>query len=152
MTSDLGFWMAMFTLGALAYYGTPLGNILRAVFRQLWLVVSPSLEQPRDVLGRFAAIDRRSESRSVVVTTVPVGNDDRSASESDVPNGNDVTTVITIDEAVRITSLLTQGMSPSNVTKELPGYSARRYAELRPKVDKVREILATIQAEEVVSA
>lgn len=146
--NDLGFWMAVFTLGALAYFETPLGRLIRGVLRLLWSRIAPALEQPRDAFGRYASIENRSEERSTVVTTVPAGNDDRSASERDVPDRNDVPSEVTIHEAVLITTLLTQGMSPSNVTKELPGYTARRYAELRSKVDRVRAIWTEIQVEE----
>lgn len=150
--NDLGFWMAMFTLGALAYHLTPLGALIRATVRLLWSLIAPAFEQPRDALGRYASVGERSEARSAVVTTVLGGNGDRSASERGVPDGNDVPAELTIHEAVLITTLLTRGVSPSNVVKELPGYSARRYTELRSKVDRVKAIWAEVQVEEEVTS
>jgi hypothetical protein len=43
--NDLGFWMAMFTLGALAYFETPLGRLIRAGARALWATVRPVEEE-----------------------------------------------------------------------------------------------------------
>lgn len=150
--NDLGFWMAMFTLGALAYYETPLGRVLRAVARSLWeLVISSRATsvtgQPRDQLGRWASPEAKvtamgnEAQRPLPIVTAPV-----TALQSEVTEEKPVTevvTIVTIDEAVYITAQLVQGVAPSEVTKQLPGYTPKRYHDFATKVKEVKAILAT---------
>lgn len=153
--SDLGFWMAMFTLGALAYFETPLGRLIRFAVHALWnmgqsLLPLPATEQPRDRLGRYASLGE-------LVT--PPGNDQEptlpgvtaqvTALECKVTQENHVTTEVTMHEAIFITAHLVQGVAPSRVTKQLPGYTPKRYSDFATKVERVKDVLADMQVEEV---
>lgn len=66
------------------------------------------------------------------------GNEGVSASGSEVTESNGVT--VTTEEVARIAALLAS-LPPSEVTKRLPGYSPRRYAEYKAKVEHVRRLL-----------
>jgi hypothetical protein len=155
--ADLGFWMAMFTLGALAYYGTPLGRIIRAGARLLWasvqpLLTQPETAQPRDPLGRW-----QSPGEPVTTAgndperTLPAVTSQVTALESGVTIGNDVTEVVTTREAIYITAELVQGTAPSVVAKQLPGFSPRNYQQFKAKVDHVKEILTEYDQAELAS-
>lgn len=149
---DLGFWMAMFTFGALAYYCTPLGRLIQAAARSLWgliAVFAPVPEhpdQPRDRMGRWASTDVTSTGNGQERPLPPV-TQEVTALGSEVTSGNAVTTEVTIDEAIFITAHLVQGVAPSNVIKQLPGFTPKHYDRSKAKVDQVKEILAE-QAEE----
>ena|SRR6185295_4294077 len=150
--NDLGFWMAMFTIAALAYYETPLGRVVRAVARSLWgLAVASSAalqpgEQPRDPQGRWQSPETQvTNAGNEAERTLPAVTRDVTALDCGVTSGNDVTeevTTVTIDEAIYITAHLVQGVAPSEVTKQLPGYTPKRYGDFKTKVEQVKAILA----------
>lgn len=151
--NDLGFWMVMFTIGALAYYETPLGRVIRAVVRAAFvytqnLIQGAVQQQPRDQLGRWASSGEPGTAggneRERPLPAVP---SDVTASESGVSAGNGVTSEVTIDEAIFITAHLVQGVAPSNVIKQLPGFTPKHYHASKAKVDRVKAILAE-QAED----
>ncbi len=155
---DLGFWMAMFTLGALAYFETPLGRMIRAAARMLWASVQPLLtqpagEQPRDQLGRWQSPGEPvTPAGNSTERMLPVVTSQVTALESDVTSGNDVTDVVTAREAIYITAELVHGIAPSVVAKQLPGFSPRNYHTFKAKVDHVKEILAEYDEAESPSA
>jgi hypothetical protein len=153
--NDLGFWMAMFTLGALAYYGTPLGRLIRAGARLMWVssqaLLSPPAqpdEQPRDVLGRYASLGEPvTTGGNDQEQKLPAGNGQVTALECGVTTGNDVTEVVTIQEAVYITMHLVEGVAPSNVIKQLPGFTPKHYDRSKAKVDRIKALLAEARQE-----
>jgi len=150
--NDLGFWMAMFTLGALAYYETPLGRLIRSAVRSLWArgqdLLVPA-EQPRDRLGRWQSPGPRVTAHgNDQQPPLPIVPSEVTAVGRDVTKGNDVTSEVTIDEAVYITAHLVQGVAPSRVAKQLPGYTPKRYQDFATKVERVKGILADVGTDE----
>lgn len=149
MTADLGFWMAMFTLGALAYFETPLGRLIRAGARLLWSAIEPSREEVEQVSERRPRTlipIRRANGQ--LAGSVPRGNfrepssDRSSAQESAVPEVPEVPEFpLTIPDMLIIAARLGQGMSPTQIAKSLPGYSGRKYNEYGDRVKHVRAIL-----------
>lgn len=148
--NDLGFWMAMFTLGALAYFETPLGRMIRSVARSLWALgrdlLESRMEQPRDQLGRWAPTGVTSSGNDQE-RTLPIVTSEVTALDCGVTSGNDVTSEVTIHEAVFITVHLVQGVAPSNITKQLPGFTPKRYHDFKTKVEQVKVILAEVETE-----
>jgi hypothetical protein len=150
--NDLGFWMAMFTLGALAYFETPLGRLIRAGVRSLWAAVGPAAEADDD-----AAIDR--PRRRIFIrrangqlagsfpsrNSVPASSASSSALECEVPEvpkvPRELDTPLTIPDMLIIAARLGQGMTPTDVAKSLPGYSGRKYGEYGDRVRHVKAIL-----------
>lgn len=158
MLERLDFWIAVLTLGALAWYELRLGRFVGPI-RDLAERGKTEIEERRrrrtirlksrpirGTDGRFdgslPAVPFRSESRS----EPELRSADRSALESggttvpDVPGGT-----ISPEEAALIGLRLGQGMSASDVAKSLPGYSARKYKEYREKVQKVEMSLADFE-------
>jgi hypothetical protein len=171
MLQRLDFWLAVFTLGALAYFELRLGRFVGPIVRGVLSIAGPAANEvaeqvkrrrsrqlpttvhlkPRPVRGEHGrfdgslpAVPLRSDGRSEAEHR----SDDRSALESrgttvpDVPSGT-----ISPDEAALIGLRLGRGMSPSDVAKSLPGYSARKYKEYRSKVDQVCVALAELEPE-----
>lgn len=162
MLERLDFWLAVFTLGALAYWELRLDRFIVPIVRGVIGAAGAGAEEVkrrrklrsrpvRGALGRFdgslpataAVPDRRSEveprslNRSALEspgTTVP-----------DVPSGT-----ISSAEIALIGLRLGQGMSPSSVAKSLPGYSARKYQQFIEKVEKVQADLAEVLPSEEV--
>lgn len=149
MTSDLGFWMAMFTLGALAYFETPLGGLIRAGARALWAAVGSAEEADEQ------ASERRTRRRFPIRrangqlagsfpsrSRAEPRSGDRSAPQS---GGTTVTTVpigtFPIPDMLVIAARLGSGTPPNEVAKSLPGYSGRRYGEYVERVRHVKAIL-----------
>lgn len=167
MLERLDFWLAVFTLGALAYFELRLGRFVGPIVRGVMSVAGPAAEQvaeqvkrqlpttvrlkPRPVRGDYGrfdgslpAVPNRSDDRSEVEHR----SSDRYALESggttvpDVPSGT-----VSPEEAALIGLRLGRGMSPSDVAKSLPGYSARKYKEFREKVEHVQAALAELEPE-----
>lgn len=98
----------------------------------------------RSTRGRFAgSLPASNTPGNEARTKLQAGNEGVTASGSGVTtrvevttDGNDVT--VSAAEAAIIAMRLTQGMSPSAVTKSLPGYSPRNYSALSQKVAKVK--------------
>lgn len=149
MTNDLGFWMALFVFGALAYYETPLGRLIRAGVRALRAAVGPA-----EIAGEEVT-DRRHRRRIPIrrlngqlAGSVPAGNfrepssDRSSASTREVPEVTKVPEFpLTIPDMLIIAAKLGQGMTPTDIAKSLPGYSGRKYGEYGERVRHVKAIL-----------
>jgi hypothetical protein len=161
MLERLDVWLAILTLGALAWYELRLGRFFR-----------PLLDLGADVVdrGREELETRRARRRSRPLRdergqfngslpAVPDGSDLRSEDElrSDggtaleshgtgvpgVPGGT-----ISQTEIALIALRLGQRMPPGKIAKSLPGYSGRKYAEYMAKVEQVRQDLGAELVEE----
>ena len=149
---DLGFWMAMFTLGALVYYVTPVGRVIRAGARLVWSMVGPAAESAAEDTPGFRHRRRRPipirRPNGQLAGSFPSRSQpeprstDRSAMES---GGTTVTTVpggtLPIPNMLIIAAKLGSGTPPNEVAKSLPGYSGRRYGEYVERVRHVKAIL-----------
>lgn len=172
MLQRLDFWLAVFTLGALAYWELRLGRFIGPLARGIMSVAKPAAEElaeqvkrrravrpmptvrlkPRPIrgdAGRFdgslPAVPVRSEPRSVLEPR----SADRSALESDGTTVPDVPSgTISPEEAALIGLRLGRGMSTSDVAKSLPGYSARKYQAYREKVLTIAATLAELEPAE----
>jgi len=166
MLQRLDFWLAVFTLGALAWFELRLGRFVGPIVRGAAGIVGQEVQRRkssrqlpttvrlkprpiRGVDGRFngslAAVPVGSELSS----SVQQSSDASSASERVVPGGNDVPIgTIPLDEAMLIALRLGRGMSPSAVAKSLPGYSARKYQTFMEKVLRVEAELAELEPAE----
>lgn len=159
LLNHLDFWLMLFTLGAMAYFllwKDYLQPLLRGLFPPRTTIVHPRprlRSHPiRGALGRFDG--SRPAANAVPAVTDPVpqperGSSSRSASESDVPGGNEVPSVpVSVPEVVQITAQLMRGAAPSDVAKTLPGYSARNYQAYMAKVRQVKAELDLVAQEE----
>lgn len=166
MFERLDFWLAIFTLGALAWFELRLGRFVAPVVRGVMGVAGPAAQEvkrratrqsptivrlkPRPIRGDGGRFDG-SLPAVPVVPIVEHRSADRSALGSDgtivpdVPPGT-----ISPEEAALIGLRLGRGMAASDVAKSLPGYSARKYKEYREKVQKIENALAEVEPEEAI--
>lgn len=165
MLDRLDFWLAIFTLGALAWFELRLGRFVGPIVRGVLGVAGPVagdvVERAKHYRSRRLSTTVRLKSRPIrandgrfngslpavpVVPTEERRSDDRSALGRTVPDGNDVLGgTISPEEAALIGLRLGRGMSLSDVAKSLPGYSARKYKEYREKVLKIEAALAELE-------
>jgi len=168
MLERLDFWLAIFTLGALAYFELRLGRFIGPIVRGIVSVAEPAAKEIKRRSSRQLPTTVRLKPRPVrgdrgqfngslpAVPEVPIsgsraehGSVDSSASERagtmvpDVPLGT-----ISAEEAALIGLRLGRGMSPSAVAKSLPGYSARRYRDYMAKVANIEAALADYEPTE----
>lgn len=172
MLERLDFWLAVFTLGALAYFELRLGRFVGPVVRAVMSIARPAADEVAEQIkrrssrripttirlksrplrrddGRFDGSLPADLLRSDDRSDAEPRSDDRSALESngtavpDVPGGT-----ISPSEAALIGARLGRGMSPSDVAKSLPGYSARKYQAYREKVLKIEATLAELEPAE----
>ena len=152
--NDLGFWMAMFVFGALIYFETPVGRLIRAGARLVWDLTMPKGDDETD--DRRLTADHRYRRRipirrangqlagSVSTGNSPEPSPDRSSAVgSGVPEVPKVPEFrpIPIPDMLIIAARLGQGMTATEVAKSLPGYSGRKYAEYGERVRHVKAIL-----------
>ncbi len=120
---------------------------------QVWLLDRSDLSAgspPRDAQKLvWRGWDFAAGRRAAVTSSAPNGNDVTSPGNENVTalesaetlDGNDVTNVtISPAEVARIAALLAS-LSPSEVVKKLDGYSPRRYAEYKARVDYVVNLM-----------
>lgn len=168
MLERLDFWLAIFTLGALAYFELRLGRFIGPIVRGIVSVAEPAAKEikrrssrqlpttvrltPRPVRGDRGRFDGSLPAVSEVPdrgSRVERSSDESSALEKagtrvpDVPPGT-----ISAEEAALIGLRLGRGMSPSAVAKSLPGYSARRYRDYMEKVANIEAALAEYEPAE----
>lgn len=161
MLERLDFWLAIFTLGALAWYELRLGRFVRPLFDLGADVVErskteiearrrrrPMRLKPRPIRGergRFDGSLPALESRSDERSNPEPRSDHRSAVESPGTTGTEVPIGTILPEEIALIGLrLGQGLSPSDVAKSLPGYSARKYKMYMEKVQHVQTTLAEL--------
>lgn len=101
-------------------------------------VSTPKAEVSDDLLDFLLTEVERYQPADRELGESNEGNEGVTASGCDVTESIGVT--VTAEEAARIASLLAT-LPPSEVTKRLPGYTPRRYAEFKAKVEKVRRML-----------
>ena len=168
MLERLDFWLAVFTLGALAWFELRLGRFVVPIVRGVMNLAGPAAEEaversrrrtsrhlpttvrlkPRPIrgaAGRFdgslPAVQNRSGSRSELEPRFGSS----SALESDGTTVPDVLSgTISPEEAALIGLRLGRGIASSDVAKSLPGYSARKYKEYKEKVLRVEASLAAL--------
>ncbi len=164
MLERLDVWLAVFTLGALAYFELRLGRFVGPIVRGVVSVVRPAAQEVRRRASRQLPTNVRLRSRPIrgdagrfngslpavpVVPNTERSSLDRSALGRDVPDDNDVASgTISPEDMMRISLRLGRGMSPSDVAKSLPGYSARKYKESREIVLKIEAELAELEPAE----
>lgn len=162
MLERLDFWIAVLTLGALAWYELRLSRFVRPFLDFTTDVAERGKEEiqerrrrrtirltPRPIrgnAGRFEgslpAVQNRSEHRS----EPELRSESSSALESDGTTGTTLPPgTISPEEAALIGLRLGRGMSSSDVAKSLPGYSARKYKEYKEKVLKIEFELAKLE-------
>lgn len=112
-------------------------------FERQWMTLprkatAPKVEAHDELLSSLLAEVERYQPVAQDPHDGNAGNEEVTASGCDVTSGNDVT--VTTEEAAKIAVLLVT-LPPSEVAKRLSGYSPRRYAEYRAKVDHVRSLL-----------
>jgi hypothetical protein len=96
-------------------------------------------QAPEDgLLSSLLASSSDNEPPADMVTIGNAGNEGVTASESDVTTA--VTVTVTTAEAAKIAMLLAS-LPPSEVVKKLDGYSPRKYAEYKAKVEYIAAIL-----------
>lgn len=158
MLERLDFWLAIFTLGALAYFELRLSRFIGPIVRGIVSIARPAAQEVKRRASRQLPTNVRLRTRPIrdnagrfngSLPAVPIVPNterpfpNRSASERDVPDGNDVSSgTISPHEAALIGLRLGRGISPSDVAKSLPGYSARKYQMFMGKVVKVQTDLA----------
>lgn len=164
MLERLDFWLAVLTLGALAWYELRLGRFVRPLFdlgadvaRRSKTEIEARRRRPmrlrsrpiRGEGGRFDGSLPALENRSDQGSAPERRSDDRSALESNGTHGADVPIGTIPPEEIALIGLrLGQGMAPSAVAKSLPGYSARKYRDYMEKVAKVEASLAEFEPAE----
>lgn len=161
LLNRLDVWLAIFTLGALAWFELRLGRFVGPIVRGAMSIAEPAVKEvkrrssrqlptavrlkPRPIRGDGGRFDG-SLPAVPVVPEMKTRSDDRSALERGVPDGNDVSIgTILPEEAALIGLRLGRGLSRSDVVKSLPGYSARKYREYMEKVQKVEFALAELE-------
>ena len=163
MLERLDVWLAILTLGALAYYELRLGRFIGPLLGLAAEVAERgkaeveerrrrrAVRLRRDDLGRFAGSDSSVPDRPDERSEPDLRSDRGTALESGgtgvppVPSG----TISQVDIAL-IALRLGKGMSPSDVAKSLPGFSGRKYNEYKNRVELVRAMLAEDSVEEAV--
>lgn len=160
MVERLDFWLAIFTLGALAYYELRLGRVLGPIARSIVGAAGWAADQGREAVAEHQrrklrprpTRDARGRFDGSMPATVPERNTvpaESSAVERGVSPGNDVPSgTINAAEVALIAYMLGQGKAPGVVAKSLPGYSARKYQSYAAKVNQVQADLAKLAPEE----
>lgn len=168
MVERLDFWLAILTLGALAYYELRLSRFVGPIVRGVMGIAGAGAAQvkrratrqlptttrlkPRPIRGEGGRFDGSLPAVPDVPSAEPSFRD-RSASGSlgtsvpDVPSGT-----ISPAEMMLISLRLGQGMAPNAVAKSLPGYSGRKYQSYIEKVEKVQAELARLEPGEAIQA
>lgn len=163
LLNRLDVWLAIFTLGALAWFELRLGRFVGPIVRGAMSIAEPAVKEVKRRSSRQLPTTVRLKPRPIrgehgqfqgsvpVVPEAKPRSDDRSALECVVPDGNDVSigTIPPADIAL-IALRLGRGLSRSEVVKSLPGYSARKYREYMEKVQKVEATLAELEPVEEV--
>jgi hypothetical protein len=159
MLEHLDFWLAMFTLGALAWYELKLSRVVMPIIRALIsaaragqaAVAERRRLRPSPIRRSNGQFNGSAPAAAVVPdhrSEMEPRSSDRSASERRVPAGNDVPIGTNSPAEIAMIALrLGQGMPPSDVAKSLPGYSARKYQAYMAKVNQVLADLATVEPE-----
>lgn len=170
MLERLDFWLAVFTLGALAYFELRLGRFIGPLVRAIVDVAKPVAEEVAEQVKRRSSRQLPTTVRlkprpirsdagrfngSLPAVTQAGNEPERSfrevtALERDVTDGNHVAEVtVSPEEAALIGVRLGRGMSPSAVLKSLPGYSPKKNYDLyKAKVDQVRAALHELEPAE----
>lgn len=165
MLERLDFWLAVFTLGALAWFELRLGRFVGPIVRSVRSIAEPAAKEVKRRASRRLPTTVRLQSRPIrgdggrfdgSLPAVPVVPEPEHRSENSSASGSDGTAGTTLppgtvlpEEAALIGLRLGRGMSRSDVAKSLPGYSARKYREYMEKVQKVEVALADLDPSEV---
>ncbi len=167
MLERLDFWLAIFTLGALAYFELRLGRFIEPIVRGVASIAVPAAKEIKRRSNRQLPTTVRLKSRPVrgnhgqfngslpAVPEVPERGSEvqrRSENSSALERAGTNGTEVRSDDFVRRCGAyrlrLGQGMSPSAVAKSLSGYSARKYREYMEKVSRVEASLAAMELAE----
>lgn len=160
----LDVWVALFTLGALAWFELRLGRFVGPIVQSLTGAATEAAEDvkrrrklPTTVRLKSRPV-RRGDGRfnGSLPAVTSAGNDEQpscdevTALQREVTGGNDVAEVtVSFQEAALIAARLERGMSPSAVLKSLPGYSPKKNYDLyKAKVEQVRAALAELEPAE----
>lgn len=168
MLERLDFWLAIFTLAALAWFELRLGRFVAPIMRGVTSIAGPAAKEVKRRASRQLPTTVRLKPRPIrgdrgrfdgsLPAVTSAGNDAQpsykvvAASERGVTDGNDVANVtVSPEEAALIGLRLGRGMSPSAVIKSLPGYSPKKNYDLyKAKVEQVRATLQALEpAEEI---
>lgn len=166
MLQRLDFWLAVLTLGALAWWELHLDRIVLPIVRGVMSVAGPAAQEVKRRAARQLPTKARLKPRPIrddggrwagSLPAVPVapqaGNGVQpslqgvAASGRAVADGNNVAEVtVSPEEAALIGLRLGRGMPPSAIVKSLPGYSPRKNYDLyKAKVDQVQAALAAME-------
>lgn len=173
MLERLDFWLAIFTLGALAYFELRLGRFIGPIVRGVVSIATPAAKEVkrramrqlpttvrlkprpiRDDRGRFDGSLPAEKNVTTRGNELQLPLHDVAALGRGVASGNVVAEVtVSPDEMMLISLRLGRGMSPSAVIKSMPGYSPRKNYDLyKAKVDQVQAALAEIEPAEDLQA
>lgn len=170
MLERLDVWIAIFTLGALAWFELRLYRFVGPIVRGVMSVAEPAAKEvrrrssrqlpttvrlkPRPIRGAGGRFDGSLPSVTNGGNELQLSCDEVTALQREVTGGNDVAEVtVSIAEAVLIAARLERGMSPSAIVKSLPGYSPKKNYDLyKAKVENVRATLAALEPVEEVQA
>lgn len=163
MLQRLDFWLAILTLGALAWFELRLDRIVLPIARAVIGLAGPAAEEVKRLTARRLPTTVRLKPRPIrgdggrfdgsLPAVTRQGNEPQpslqgvAASGRGVADGNAVAMVTVSPEEMMLISLrLGRGMSASAVVKSLPGYSPRKNYDLyKAKVDQVQAALATLE-------
>lgn len=166
MLERLDFWLAVFTLGALAWFELRLGRFVGPIVRGAMSVAGPAAKAATRRSGRRLPTTVRLKPRPIrsgdgrfngsLPAVTWAGNEPQrgfrevTALGSGVSGANHVAEVtVSVEEAALIGARLARGMSPSAVLKSLPGYSPKKNYDLyKAKVERVQTALATLEPAE----
>lgn len=171
MLERLDVWLAIFTLGALAWFELRLGRFVAPLLGIGADLVERGKEEieerrrrrpmrlrPRPIRGAYGRFDGSLPAAPVVPldgserSEGELGSESGTALERHGTGGTDGTEVpggtMSPAEIALIALRLGQGMTPAKVAKSLPGYSGRKYAEYMEKVEIVQQEIAGLGIEE----
>jgi len=158
----LDVWVAIFSLGALAWFELRLGRFFGPIVQSLVGSATDAAEEMKQ-RRRRSPTTVRLKSRPVrgdggrfdgsLPAVTQTGNlperklPEVTALQRGVTGGNSVAEVtVSFQEAVLIAARLERGMSPSAVLKSLPGYSPKKNYDLyKAKIEQVRSALAELE-------
>ena len=156
MLERLDVWLAIFTLGALAWFELRLSRFVVPIVRGAAGIVGEEVQRrrssrrlpttvrlkPHPIRGQHGQFRGSFPARS----DAQPGSEDSSASERPGTNGTEFQSGTILPEEIALIALrLGRGMSPSAVAKSLPGYSARKYQAFMEKVSNVEATLAELE-------